>query len=174
MPKPRDYIEIVLQPGEFYLGDAATRLRTLLGSCVALTMWHPQRRLGAMSHFMLPSRATEARDCLDGRYGEESILMFLAAAKKHDTDPKDYQIKLFGGGNMFPHVDVSKGLQVGARNVARARERLAKSGLTMVAEHSGETGHRIVMLDNWSGRVWLKHAPITLNSAPPGINKAAA
>src|SRR5439155_18563598 len=50
MRKPTAYLEIFLQPGEWYFGDADTRIRTLLGSCVAITMWHPRRCLGGMCH----------------------------------------------------------------------------------------------------------------------------
>ena len=51
-----DILEIFLQPGEFYFGEGKTRIRTLLGSCVAITLWHPRLHIGGMSHYMLPSR----------------------------------------------------------------------------------------------------------------------
>ncbi|MBL8511280.1 MAG: chemotaxis protein CheD, partial [Betaproteobacteria bacterium] len=53
-------MDIFLQPGEFYFGDADTRIRTLLGSCVSITMWHPTRRIGGMCHYMLPTRGRVA------------------------------------------------------------------------------------------------------------------
>ena len=56
MNRPLGGNEIFLQPGEFYFGDAATRIRTLLGSCVAITLWHPARMIGGMCHYMLPNR----------------------------------------------------------------------------------------------------------------------
>ena len=46
-------IDVFLMPGEHFVGDARHRIRTLLGSCVSITLWHPQRRVGAMSHFLL-------------------------------------------------------------------------------------------------------------------------
>ena len=60
--RPSDYMEIFLEPGEFqFTTDPDVRLRTLLGSCVALTMWHPKCRYGAMCHFLLPSRGRSAQ-----------------------------------------------------------------------------------------------------------------
>ncbi len=173
MPKPSDYIEIFLQPGEFYLGDADTRIRTLLGSCVAITMWHPKRRLGAMCHFLVPTRGGgPMEDCPDGRYGDEALMLFLRDALNQETNPMDYVIKLFGGGNMFPGVSKtsSKEQLVGMRNVARARELLRAFRLKVASENTGGTGHRIVMLDNWSGNVWLRHDPI---EAPTTALRAA-
>jgi len=35
-------LEIFLHQGEVYFGDRDTRIRTVLGSCVAITMWHPE------------------------------------------------------------------------------------------------------------------------------------
>lgn len=49
-------LDIFLQPGEWYFGEGNTRVRTTLGSCVAIVLWHPVRRIGGMCHYMLPSR----------------------------------------------------------------------------------------------------------------------
>ena len=49
MKKPADAIEIFLHPGEFYFGDRHTRIRTLLGSCVSIILWHPRLLIGGMS-----------------------------------------------------------------------------------------------------------------------------
>ncbi len=35
-------MDIFLQPGELYFGDSDTCIRTVLGSCVSLTFWHPK------------------------------------------------------------------------------------------------------------------------------------
>jgi len=47
---------LMLMPGELHFGGEVQSLKTLLGSCVALTLWHPKRRIGGMCHFLLPSR----------------------------------------------------------------------------------------------------------------------
>jgi Chemotaxis protein; stimulates methylation of MCP proteins len=51
-------MEIFLQPGDWYFGDRDTRIRTLLGSCIAITIWHPRLLVGGMCHFLLPGRGT--------------------------------------------------------------------------------------------------------------------
>ena len=53
-PEPR---EIFLNPGEYAFGTELDRIRTILGSCVAVTFWHPGLRLGAMCHYLLPARS---------------------------------------------------------------------------------------------------------------------
>jgi len=48
--------EIYLQPGEYFWGGENNRVKTLLGSCVAICIWHPKLKIGGMSHCLLPSR----------------------------------------------------------------------------------------------------------------------
>lgn len=48
--------EVYLLPGEYFVGDARYRIRTVLGSCVSITLWHRRLRIGAMSHFLLSER----------------------------------------------------------------------------------------------------------------------
>jgi chemotaxis protein CheD len=153
---PAGCVEVFLGPGEYYFGDRDTCVRTLLGSCVAVTMWHPRERLGGMCHFLLPERSRKAGE-LDPRYGKEAISMLMEAAARADTDPADYQFKVFGGGNMFPELATGTQHDVGRKNVALALRLLRATGYPVVAQHVGGWGHRNVVLDVWSGDDWLQH-----------------
>ena len=74
-----DAIEIFLQPGEIFFGDSSTRIRTVLGSCVAMTLWHPQRKVGGMCHYMLAQRRGrgEPDGALNGKYADEALQLLL-------------------------------------------------------------------------------------------------
>ncbi|MBI1174656.1 MAG: chemotaxis protein CheD [Sideroxydans sp.] len=160
MKKPGRAIEVTLQPGEFYFGDGNTRIRTLLGSCIAITMWHPQSKIGGMCHFMLPSRSIKPKDVLDGRYADEAMQLFLREIRAAFTKPGEYQVKLFGGGNMFDRSaqhDEENCKNIPCHNVAAARRLLQQNGFHIVAEHVGMSGHRNVVFDIWNGNVWLRH-----------------
>ncbi|MBM3223056.1 MAG: chemotaxis protein CheD [Candidatus Tectomicrobia bacterium] len=154
---PHEYIEIFLQPGEWYFGAHDTRLRTLLGSCVAITMWHPARQIGGMCHFLLPTRGPIHAPSLDGRYGDEALLWLFQEAVRHGTNPAEYVVKVFGGGQMFAHHTTSRLGDVGPRNVARAVELLHSCGFRITAQHVCDVGHRHIIFDVWSGAVWVKH-----------------
>lgn len=162
---PADVLEIFLQPGEFYFGEDKTRIRTLLGSCVAITLWHPRLRVGGMAHYMLPQRPNRSRDQpLDGRYAEEVMLMFQRELQDTRTRPGEYQVKLFGGGRMFAYAQRAKRhVDVSDRNVETGRQLIAQHGFTIHAEDLGGDGHRNVVFDLWSGDVWLKKAVRTLS-----------
>ena len=42
--------DVVLGPGDLYFGRGEHQVRTLLGSCVGITLWHPRAYLGGMCH----------------------------------------------------------------------------------------------------------------------------
>lgn len=166
---PAQFAEITLHPGEFRFADTNTRLRTLLGSCVAITMWHPERRIGAMTHALLPERDEPDIEEIRGYYVDESIMLFMLEASRRRTDPNDYQIKLFGGGNMFPGARRDGAQDVGQRNVARATELLQALDLHPIASHVGDVGHRAVIFDVWSGDVWMRHQRSAVQPGKPRV-----
>jgi chemotaxis protein CheD len=167
---PKHLIEVFLQPAECYFGDEHTRIRTILGSCVSVTAWHPQKRVGFMCHYMLASRPAAKDKKLDATYAEDAIATFLREADRSVTDPKDYTIKIFGGGNMFPK---NRSCQpapsgclgdncssVSCKNVIFGRDILKRHGLKISAEHVGGSGHRQIIFDIWSGDVWMRQISI--------------
>ena len=160
LKSPADILEIFLQPGDFYFGEEKTRIRTLLGSCVAITVWHPSRLVGGMCHYMLPHRPRAEKPMVpDGRYADEAMQMFLHEMRREKTLPWEYQVKLFGGGQMFDQGNkLRRHINISERNAEYGKELIAKFGFKLVAEDLGGTGHRNVILDMWSGDVWLKRA----------------
>jgi chemotaxis protein CheD len=157
MKNPEHTVDIFLHQGEVYFGDRDTRIRTVLGSCVAITLWHPVLLIGGMCHYMLPSRRRSAKEPLDGKYADEALELMLSEIKRSGTHPSEYQVKLFGGGNMFPSSNKLREQHVGLKNVEAGIELLARHGLKAQAEHLGGLGHRNLIFDIWNGHVWMKH-----------------
>src|ERR1700754_4837785 len=109
-------IDIFLQPGEYFVGDGSYRLRTLLGSCVSITLWHPGKRYGAMSHFVLATRAVARGDALDARYGDEALQLMVRELTAAGVSVEECEAKLFGGGDMFPERSHAHDQSVGVIN----------------------------------------------------------
>jgi chemotaxis protein CheD len=163
-------LDLILEPGQFYFGGAHLRIGTLLGSCVAVTMWHPQIRIGGMCHYLLPTRGGQPvldDEPLDGRYGDEALAMFMREIDQVGTSPSDYQAKLFGGGNQFASAHARHPIDVPTRNVDAGLRMLTGYGLHVVAKHVGGSGPRQVVLDLATGHVWVRHRRILkLEGAP--------
>ncbi|WP_301102566.1 chemotaxis protein CheD [Propionivibrio sp.] len=145
---------VVLRPGDFHFGSGQTRISTLLGSCVSITLWHPRQRIGGMCHYMMTERPRTPDSALDGRYASEAFDLFLQHVEAAGTRPSEYQAKLFGGANMFTG-GKGKGMDIGARNIDYAHRLLASRHIALIAEHVAGSGRRKLHFDLWSGEVWL-------------------
>lgn len=149
-------VEVVLNPGDLFFGGADTRVHTLLGSCVSVTIWHPQRLLGGMCHYMLP-RQRKPGAALDGRYADHAIRILLREVERHGTAPVDYLATMYGGGNQFlpdrrrpgsrPNV-AHDNIEAGLRLLDRYRFPLVHTDL-------GGTGPRRLTFDIATGEVSL-------------------
>jgi chemotaxis protein CheD len=155
-------IEIFLQPGEVMFAGEDTWLVTLLGSCVAITLWHPLKRLGGMCHIVLP-HAHEGKDVKgDGRYAREAVQMLQGAVRNAGLKPAELEIKIFGGGSMLSDCSSAGNLvyAIPARNVAVAKMLVEQAGWNLMAEHTGGRGYRQVKFDISTGEVWLRYSPL--------------
>lgn len=171
MELPAAAIDIFLQPGEIFFGDSETRIRTILGSCVAVTLWHPKRRIGGMCHYMLPERRRGKKvDHLDGRYADEAILLLLKEVLRARTDPYEYEVKLFGGGNMFAP-RAQKQITVADRNIEAGRALLKQHNFNVLVEHLGGRGHRQIIFEVGSGDVWVRQHALVKPDELPGSRR---
>lgn len=176
--------EVVLPVGGVWFGREG-RVGTLLGSCVAVTLWHPVSRAGGMCHFVLPSRGPRDRDravlvaaapdvpdgperpeALDGRYGDEAVALLLRHVQATGTRPDEYDVALLGGGNQFTGRGSAEGIDVPSRNVAAARRLLGDAGLVVRREDVGGTGPRRVVLDLTDGRLSVQRVAPTGRTRP--------
>ena len=169
MKKPDSVLDIFLQPGDCYFGGAETSIRTILGSCVAITIWHPKLMIGGMCHFMLPGGRRKAPERLNGKYADEAMRLFMLEIARSKTNIKDYEAKLFGGGNMFPDLTKKQsGANIGEKNVEVTKVLSDQYGLKVVAQDMGKAGHRNVRFEVWSGNVWVKHVSKLLQTDEQG------
>lgn len=147
-------LELFLQPGEYFVGDASWRIRTLLGSCVSITLWHPVLRVGAMSHFLLANGGRRRRASLDGRYGEDALALMLGDLDRAGVPAEQCHAKIFGGGDMFPGQTKKDALKIGERNGEAARILLRRHNIKVVSESLFGVGHRQIIFDVSTGHVW--------------------
>ncbi|HSI60603.1 MAG TPA: chemotaxis protein CheD [Ideonella sp.] len=151
-------LDVFLRPGQYFVGDHRHEIRTVLGSCVSITLWHPRLRIGAMSHFLLSHNSTRhASQVLDARYGEGALRLMLRELRRWDVNPAECGAKIFGGGNMFP--EQHKGaaaIDIGRRNGEAARTLLQAQGIAILSESLFGEGHRQIVFDVANGDVWSR------------------
>jgi chemotaxis protein CheD len=152
--------DIFLLPGDYFVGDARYRVRTLLGSCVSITLWHPGLRIGAMSHFQLPGERPHRQGCAAGKpglYGADAMRLMMEDLARRDVPLAQCEGKIFGGGAMFPRTD--RVADIGARNGDYARSMLQQHGIPLVSESLFGEGYRQLIFTIANGDVLSRLVP---------------
>lgn len=108
---------------------------------------------------MLPCRDRRAEQALNGKYANEALELMLREARKLGTRPEQYEVKLFGGGDMFPSYKKG-GRTVAGRNIEAVRGLIAAHGLCITSESLGGAGYRNVIFEIASGNVWVRHVNV--------------
>jgi chemotaxis protein CheD len=134
---------VVIGIGEAAVAGAdATIVTHALGSCVAVCLWDPEARVGAMLHFLLPeSRVNPDRAKKQpGTFADTGIPLLIQEAIQRGLNKKRCRAHLFGGAA----VGAQGGLDVGKRNALAARRLLWQHGIFIHAEALGGTDPRTV------------------------------
>jgi chemotaxis protein CheD len=156
-----------LLAGQVYFGPEASQVRTLLGSCVSITLWHPQRRLGGMCHFLLPERPRTPDMPLDARFGIEAVAYLVEAIRYHGLPTHEFDAYLYGGADTLPD---SLGLKfdVGERNIEVGWGLIDHHGFTLQEVDVGDNVPRSVVLDLQKGEVSMRRGQPTKSGSGLG------
>lgn len=155
MPAAAVRTDVHLNPGHVVFVGEGRRIHTLLGSCVAVTVWHPASGQGGMCHAVLPERVGPS-SLEPGCFADEAMEMLLRLASRRVPLAR-LEYKLFGGGRMLGDDSSDEDGSVGARNVLHMRRVLAALGVVPGAEHCGGRGWRRLVFDLTDGHVQVSH-----------------
>ncbi|MBA5688638.1 chemotaxis protein CheD [Rugamonas apoptosis] len=154
MQRAQQVTDIFLLPGQYFVGGEGHRVRTVLGSCVSITLWHAPRRIGAMSHFVLPASERAAGGQPNPHYGADALELMLRDLAALGVAPSECQAKVFGGASMFAHRLRGNSQDIGRRNGAQALRLLRERGIVIASESLYGSGHRRIVFSMASGDVW--------------------
>ncbi|QID16809.1 chemotaxis protein CheD [Nitrogeniibacter mangrovi] len=145
-----------LNPGAWAV-ERERPLATLLGSCVAVCLHDPRRRLAGMNHFLLPSRHGTRHDQTDIVLAGDAAMEVLANAMfARGAVKADLVAKVFGGGTITSTID----LAIGERNARFALEWLAREGIRTVAQDVMGRFSRRLVFDPASGDAWCRRQAV--------------
>jgi len=147
--------ELHLLAGQLHVGSGRVRVRTLLGSCVAVTLWAPAKRAGGMCHFLLPSRRHQPGQPLDGRFGEEALHLMVEALRQRGVKPAECEAHLYGGADTMPDKTGIK-FNVGERNIEHGWALIEHHGFQLANVDVGDNVPRSVTMDLGTGEVLVR------------------
>ncbi len=126
-----------------------------LGSCIAVLVWDPARRLGGMVHYMLPlaSITPEKAKARPAMFADTGVPLLFEKLASQGSQKSDWVVRVVGGASIQ---DDNKTFDIGKRNYAAARELLRSAGLTISAEAVGGELSRTCRLFVSDGRVTVR------------------
>jgi chemotaxis protein CheD len=136
---------IIVGMGDMYAGKSPGIVRTNLGSCVAVCVYVPSKKVGGLVHCMMPT--CMSKNPLEKKltkYVDTGIEELLAKIKTlcGSVDGHEMQAKLFGGAKILAQMTV----EIGNDNASMAREVLKGKGIKIVAEKiGGVKGYKVDM-----------------------------
>lgn len=122
-----------------------------LGSCIGISLYDPQTKIGGLLHIMLPdsnqSRANENR----AKFADTGIPDMLNELIRMGAAKSRMVAKLAGGSQMFAFANASDIMRVGLRNASASKEILKKLSIPIVGEDTGGNYGRTVQIDLSTG-----------------------
>ncbi|MEA1867508.1 MAG: chemotaxis protein CheD [Thermodesulfobacteriota bacterium] len=116
-------------------------ISTVLGSCVAVSLWESKKNYGGMVHYLYPTTIDKKRGAT-ARYGDAAvsylIKMFL---EEEAADKKSIRAQIFGGASL----QSVKCMEIAEENIGIARLVLERFNVKIVSEDvGGAVGRKLV------------------------------
>jgi chemotaxis protein CheD len=145
--------EVAVGMGQSALAREPTRLTTILGSCVAVTLYSPRRRQGMLSHVVLPQSKGSTSN--PAKFADTAVPHMLSALKSQGVEPREITAKLVGGACMF-----GKGIcaQIGESNIQAVVQALEAAGIRIAGRDVGGYSGRRICFDPATGCITVTSA----------------
>ena len=77
-------LETMVGMGQIIAGGPPHKMKAVVGSCIALALFHPRLNRGVMAHVVLPDSA--GRDGTPGRFADTAVPQMLALLKEFSAN----------------------------------------------------------------------------------------
>ena len=151
-------LHVFLKPAELYVATSPAIITTVLGSCVAVTMFNRRSGMAAMCHAVLPT--CEEIDCrrshcqLKAKYLNCVLPEMVRAFRKNRVPLKDIETGVFGGARVLSSLYGTNIEQsIGWRNMRTGLNQLKQMGMAVSVRNLGGTVGRKIQFYTDTGRV---------------------
>jgi chemotaxis protein CheD len=152
---------MTLKPAELFISERPTIVRTVLGSCVAVTMFDRRLKISAICHALLPKHDgiehDETRSNTNYKYVDTVIPLMVKRLRTYGSELPDLEVKLFGGADMLSVKTGQPNLRsVGRLNIEAVFQILKAHHLSVKVSDVGGTVGRKILFYTHTGEVLLK------------------
>lgn len=129
-----------------------------LGSCIGVSAFDTQAKVGGMVHVLLPDSAGKIPDAREpARFADTGVDLLIKRLTEAGAVPRRLIIKLAGGAAVLGPANAEK-FKIGQRNAEAIKERLARHGLTPSSVDIGGTQGRTLEVFVESGKTFVRTA----------------
>ena len=126
-----------------------------LGSCVGVTLYDAENKIGGMAHIMLPDSSLSRDGAINlAKYADTAIPELIRRMRKLGASPH-LEAKLAGGAQMFAF-STSEALRIGPRNIESCKEQLKLHSIPLIAEDTGGNYGRTIELCCRTGILYVR------------------
>ena len=134
----------------------ATIISYGLGSCIGVSLYDPQTKIGGLLHIMLPdSKQSRATDN-PAKFADTGIPLMLDEVLKMGASRSRLVAKMAGGAQMFAFSGENAMLRIGERNVEATKKKLDEFGIRIIAEDTGNSYGRTIEFYPETGELLIK------------------
>jgi chemotaxis protein CheD len=137
---------------DYKVGQAPSTIISYgLGSCIGISLYDPQAKVGGLLHIMLPD-STQARPTDNpAKFADTGLPLMLKDVLALGASRSRLVAKIAGGAQMFAFANATDIMRVGARNAEAAKKILKDLNIRLIAEDTGGTYGRTVSINMEDG-----------------------
>jgi chemotaxis protein CheD len=155
---------LFLNQGQIFVSSKNMPVMTILGSCVAITVYSPEKRTGAIFHAMLPEHRDKNKVISnsppvspDPDYVDYAFYYIREKFRQKGINFKTAKFMLFGGGDVVQSLSSARRVSVGFQNINMAKKLIESEGISLHGEDVGGTkGRKLIFLPG-EGKVYLEY-----------------
>lgn len=152
---------ITLKPAELFISERPSIVRTVLGSCVAVTMFDRRLGISAICHALLPGsdEGSELDTHTSGpyKYVNSVVPLMVQRLRNYGVETEHLEVKLFGGADMMSaRMGRPNYHPVGKSNIDAVIQAINAQNLKVkVSDVGGHMGRKILFYTH-TGEILLK------------------
>lgn len=128
-----------------------------LGSCVAIALYDGEKRVGALAHPLLPEPSAKADVTVkSSKYVSHAVDMMVEELAERGCATSRLVAKLVGGAAMFESLYNRYREAIGQKNVEAAVSALARHGIPIVGQDTGNDYGRTLEFYTETGTIVVK------------------
>ncbi|AKB20263.1 Chemotaxis protein CheD [Methanosarcina sp. WWM596] len=148
-----DPVIVMVGIGDCAIARSPVKIKTSgLGSCLGITLYDRQKKIGGLLHTMLPNiKGARIKDN-PAKFTDAGIEYIVDEIIQMRGSKKKLGAKIVGGASMFDNSHMN----IGERNIKSARETLNRLGVEIIAEDTGRNYGRTIIFDTFTGDLLIK------------------